>query len=58
MLFAVFSRLSLVVLAGIALTGCEVVEGIFKAGMAVGMFLVIAVIALIAFVVSKARRRI
>ena len=58
MLFAVFSRLSLVVLAGIALTGCEVVEGIFKAGMAVGMFLVIAVIALIAFVVSKVRRRI
>jgi hypothetical protein len=58
MLFAVFSRLSLVVLAGIALAGCEVVEGIFKAGMAVGMFLVIAVIALIAFVVSKARRRV
>jgi hypothetical protein len=58
MLFAVFSRLSLVILAGIALTGCEVVEGIFKAGMAVGVFLVIAVIALIAFVVSKARRRV
>ena len=58
MLFAVFSRLSLVILAGMALTGCEVVEGIFKAGMAVGVFLVIAVIALVAFVVSKARRRI
>ena len=58
MLFAVFSRLSLVILAGIALTGCEVVEGIFKTGMAVGVFLVIAVLALIAFVVSKARRRI
>lgn len=58
MLFAVFSRVSLVILAGIALTGCEVVEGIFKAGMAVGVFLVFAVIALIAFVVSKARRRV
>ena len=58
MLFALFSRLSLVILAGIALTGCEVVEGIFKTGMAVGVFLVIAVLALIAFVVSKARRRI
>jgi len=58
MFFVVFSRLSLVILAGIALAGCEVVEGIFKAGMAVGMFFVIAVIALIAFVVSKARRRV
>jgi hypothetical protein len=58
MLFAVVSRLSLVLLAGIALTGCEAVEGIFKAGMAVGVFVVIAVIALIAFVVSKARRRV
>jgi len=58
MLFAVFSRVSLVLLAGIALSGCEVVEGIFKAGMAVGMFFVIAVIALIAYVVSKARRRV
>jgi hypothetical protein len=58
MLFAVLSRVSLVILAGIALTGCEVVEGIFKAGMAVGVFLVLAVIALIVFVVSKARRRV
>jgi hypothetical protein len=58
MLFAVLSRISFVILAGIALSGCEVVEGIFKAGMAVGMFFVIAVIALIAYVVSKARRRV
>jgi hypothetical protein len=58
MLFAVLSRISLIILAGIALSGCEVVEGIFKAGMAVGMFFVIAVIALIAYVVSKARRRV
>jgi hypothetical protein len=58
MRFAVLSRVSLVLLAGILLSGCEVVEGIFKAGMAVGMFVVIAVIALIAFVVSKARRRV
>jgi hypothetical protein len=58
MLLAVLSRISLVILAGIALSGCEVVGGIFKAGMAVGVFLVIAVIVLIAFVVSKARKRI
>jgi hypothetical protein len=58
MLFAVLSRVSLVILAGIALSGCEIVGGIFKAGMAVGVFFVIAVIMLIAFVVSKARGRV
>lgn len=34
-------------------TSCEVVEGIFKAGMGVGIFIVIAVIALIIFIISK-----
>ena len=42
MLLTAFSRLFLVLLAGIALSGCELVGGIFKAGMAVGVFLVIA----------------
>ena len=44
-----FSRLFFVLLAGIALSGCELAEGIFKAGMAVGVFMVIAVIALVYF---------
>ncbi|KDN53792.1 hypothetical protein [Flavobacterium seoulense] len=34
-------------------TSCEVIGGIFKAGMGVGIFLVIAVIALIIFLISK-----
>jgi hypothetical protein len=34
-------------------TSCEVIEGIFKAGMGVGIFIVIAVIALIVFIISK-----
>lgn len=34
-------------------TSCEVIGDIFKAGMGVGIFLVIAVIALIIFVISK-----
>jgi len=58
MLLSAFSRLFLVLLAGIALTGCDLAQGIFKAGMAVGVFLVIAVIALVIFLVSKARSRI
>ncbi len=55
---SVFSRLFLVLLAGIALSGCELAEGIFKAGMAVGVFVVIAVIALVVFLMSKVRRRV
>lgn len=58
MLVSAFSRLFFVLLAGIALSGCELAEGIFKAGMAVGVFIVIAVIALVIFLVSKARSRI
>ena len=34
-------------------SSCEVVEGIFKAGMGFGIFIVIAVIALIIFIISK-----
>jgi hypothetical protein len=34
-------------------SSCEVVEGIFKAGMGVGIFIVIAVIVLIVFIISK-----
>lgn len=34
-------------------TSCEVIGGIFKAGMGVGIFIVVAVIALIIFVISK-----
>lgn len=36
-------------------TSCEVVESIFKVGMGVGIFIVIAVIAVIIFIISKFR---
>lgn len=52
------SRLFLVLVAGIALSGCELAEGIFKAGMAVGVFVVIAIVALVIFLMSKIRRRV
>ncbi len=58
MLLTVFSRLSLVLLAGLALSGCDLVGDIFQAGMAVGIFIVIAVVAVIIFLVSKMRRRV
>jgi hypothetical protein len=58
MSLATLSRLFFVLLAGIALSGCELAEGIFKAGMAVGVFMVIAVVALIIFLMSKFRGRV
>lgn len=36
------------------LSSCEAIAGIFKAGMGFGIFLVIAVIALIIFIIAKA----
>jgi hypothetical protein len=58
MLFATFSRMLLVLLAGITLAGCELAGDIFQAGMAIGIFLVIAAVALVVFLVNKVRRRV
>ncbi len=35
------------------LSSCETIAGIFKAGMGVGIFIVIAIVAVIAFIVMK-----
>ena len=48
-----FSSMLMLLLVSLTLTSCEVVEGIFKLGMGVGIFIVIAVIAVIVFVISK-----
>lgn len=58
MLLATLSRLLLVFVAGITLAACELVGDIFQAGLAIGVILVIAAVALIIFLVSKVRRRI
>lgn len=34
-------------------TNCELVEGIFKAGVGVGIFIVVAILAAIIFVISR-----
>ena len=57
MLLNGFSRVLFVLLAGLTLGGCEVGD-IFQAGMAVGVFIVVVVIALVIFLVSKVRRRV
>jgi hypothetical protein len=38
------------------LTSCEAIGGIFKAGMWVGVIVVVAVIALVLWLIGKARR--
>jgi hypothetical protein len=39
------------------MTSCEVVGGIFKAGMYWGIFLVVGIIVLILYLVGKSRRK-
>lgn len=58
MFLTAISRLLLVLLAGVTLGACELAGDIFQAGMAVGVFIVIAVVALVIFLVSKMRRRV
>jgi len=38
----------------LSLSSCEVIGGIFKAGVGVGIFIVVAIIAVIIFVIAKA----
>ncbi|QZK90542.1 hypothetical protein K5V07_08560 [Flavobacterium sp. CHNK8] len=45
------------VLISFFFTSCSVVEGIFKAGMGVGIFIVIAVIAVIVWIISRITKK-
>ena len=48
-------RLLLVLVATLSLAACEAIGDIFQAGVAVGVIMVIAVIAVIGFVIAKIR---
>jgi len=50
-------RLFVVLLAVIAMPGCEIVGGIFKAGMFVGILMVVLVVGVVFFLVGKMRKR-
>ena len=41
----------------ILLSGCSVISGIFKAGVWVGILAVVGVVALIIFIIAKARKK-
>lgn len=44
-------------LTSLLFTSCEVIEGIFKAGMGFGIFIVIAIIVVIVFVIGKLTKK-
>jgi hypothetical protein len=49
--------LALLLLPMLAISSCSVVTGIFKAGMGFGIFLVIAVVGLIIYLISRGTRK-
>ncbi len=53
----VLKKIIPLVLISFFFTSCSVVEGIFKAGMGVGIFIVIAVIAVIVWIISQITKK-
>jgi hypothetical protein len=49
-------QLLLAVVASLMLAGCELIGNIFEAGVWAGVILVVVVVALVGFVLSKFRR--
>ena len=47
------TKFLLLLLLTVSVTSCSVIEGIFKAGVGVGVFIVIAVLAIIIYIISK-----
>lgn len=43
----------ILMLISLTLSSCEAIAGIFKAGMGVGIFIVIAIVAIVVFIVMK-----
>jgi hypothetical protein len=50
------ARLFLVLMLAAAATGCEIIAGVFKAGVWVGAIIVILVVVLIVWIMGKARK--
>ena len=44
----------IIVLLSLALSSCEAVAGIFKAGMGFGIFIVIAIVGIVVFIAMRA----
>ncbi len=53
MKFSALSITAFIILSTMLFSSCQVVEGIFKAGVGVGIFVVVAIIALVVFVAMR-----
>jgi hypothetical protein len=53
----ILTRISLLAFLLLTLSSCSIVKGIFKAGVGVGIFLVVAVIAILLFIITKIFKR-
>ncbi len=51
------TKISIFLLMLITFTSCEVVEGIFNLGMGVGIFIVLAILAVIIYIFAKFKKR-
>jgi hypothetical protein len=47
------TRIVMILVILISVTSCSLVEGIFKAGVGVGIFFVVLIVAIVAFIISK-----
>jgi hypothetical protein len=47
------TRIVMMMIILISITSCSVVKGIFNAGMGVGIFIMVAIIAIAIFIISK-----
>jgi hypothetical protein len=50
------SRLFLILLLAVAASGCDIIGGIFKAGVWVGALVVILVVVLVVWILRKVRK--
>ncbi|MET0758905.1 MAG: hypothetical protein ABWZ56_00680 [Flavobacterium sp.] len=47
------TRILMLLIVLISFSSCSIIEGIFKAGMGVGIFIVVAIVAIVIFIISK-----
>ncbi|MBG6062725.1 uncharacterized membrane protein (DUF485 family) [Flavobacterium sp. CG_9.1] len=47
------TRLLMLFIVLLSFSSCSIIEGIFKAGVGVGIFIVVAVLAVLIFIISK-----
>ncbi|MBQ0908429.1 hypothetical protein KBJ98_06915 [Flavobacterium sp. F-328] len=52
-MFQQISRVLTLVLVLLTISSCSLIEGIFKAGVGVGIFIVVAILAILAFIISR-----